>query len=101
MALVKISGEDIPVSTSAIGPTASLLTSRVLMGIFWLKSGGKIHHNVGTTPTAAGVTGDLGENLDNKWEIWGLDNLRTFTMILRTGELAAVVPAQYWGERSG
>ena len=100
MALVKIDGENIAVSSTAIGPTASKITSRVIMGTFWHKSGGKLHHNISSTPTAAGVTGDIGQALDDKWEIWGADNLLNFTMVLRTGESDAVVAAQYYGERS-
>lgn len=100
MALSKVDGENITVSSTAIGPTSAKLTSRVVMGTFWLKSGGKLHHNVSTTPTAAGVTGDIGQTLDDKWEIWGLDNLRSFKMVLRTGESDAVVAVQYYGDRT-
>ena len=97
MALLPIDGENITVSATAIGATASKITSPVIMGTFWLKSGGKIHHNMKTTPTAAGATGDIGEALDDKWQIWGNDQLKDFKMVKRTGEADAVVAVQYFG----
>ena len=101
MALVPVgTGENIAVSSTAIGPTAAAVTSKVVMGTFWLKSGGKIHHNIASTPTAAGVTGDNGQSLDDKWEVWGRDNVLNFLMVKRTGEADAVVAVQYFGDRS-
>jgi len=100
MSLTAIDGENITVSTIAIGPTASKITRRVEMGVFWLKSGGKIYHNIKTPPTDAGVTGDMGQSLDDRWEIWGQDNVKNFKMIKRTSEADAVVAVQYFGTGS-
>lgn len=98
MTLVAIDGENITVSTTAIGVTTSEITSPVRMGVFWLKSGGKIYHNMKTTPTAAGVTGDIGQAVGDRWEIWGSDALKNFRMVKRTGEADAVVAVQLFGD---
>lgn len=96
-ALVQRDGENITVSSTAIGPTAAKVTSEVMAASFWLKSGGKIHHNTKTTPTAAGVTGDIGCILDEKWEVLGHDEVLNFRMVKQTGEADAVVAVQYYG----
>jgi hypothetical protein len=94
---VQRDGENITVSATAIGPTAAKVTGNVYAALFWLKSGGKIHHNTLTTPTAAGVTGDIGRILDEKWEVEGADEVLNFKMVKQTSEPDAVVAVQYYG----
>jgi hypothetical protein len=95
--LVQRGGENITVSTVSIGPTAATVGDETQAAMFWLKSGGKIHYNTKTTPTAAGVTGDIGRILDEKWEVEGHDEVLNFKMIKQTGEPDAVVAVQYFG----
>ena len=95
--LVQRDGENITVSTTAIGPTVAKVTDEVSAALFWLKSGGKIHHNTKTTPTAAGVTGDIGRILDEKWEVEGHDEVLNFKMVKQTAEPDAVVAVQFYG----
>lgn len=99
MALVKVNGENLAVTTAAVvKPTASKVTGRVIMATFHHRSGGKLNCNVGTNPTGAGVTGDWGQQVEDKWEIWGYPNVLDFRMIGQTGAADATVAAVYWGE---
>ena len=94
--LINIDGENITVSSTAIGPTTAKVTDAVVMASFYHKSGGDIHFNTVSDPTAAGVTGDFPAVVTNKWEIWGNDEIKTFRMIRQSSD--AVVAVQYYGD---
>ena len=96
--LINIDGENIAVSTLAIGPTTAKVTDAVIMASFVHKSGGDIHFNTVSDPTAAGITGDFPAVATDKWEVWGHDEVLTFRMIKQTSESDAVVVVQYYGD---
>ena len=98
MALVALSAETITVSTTAIGPTASKVTTKVISASFSHRSGGKLFHLTSSAPVAGGGNGEFGQNITDMWEIWGNDNIRNFKMIKQTGEADATIDIQYWGE---
>ena len=94
--LIQIGGENITVSSSVIGPTSSEVTDEVIMAEFYHKSGGDIHVNTVTDPTAAGVTGDIRQRSGNRWRVWGHDEVQSFLMI-REGSGDGIVAVQYYG----
>ena len=98
MALRAIGGENLDVSTTAVGITASLITTKVLMVRAVHKSGGGLHHNAASTPTAAGVTGDQPMDINDEIEVWGAPDLLGIKWVKRTGEADAVVAIQTFGE---
>ena len=96
MPLNRIGGEDITVSTTAIGPTATQVTNEVLMAVFAHRSGGEVHWNISVDPTAAGSNGDIDQADGDKWGIWGHDNVLNMKMI-RTGGSDGIIAVQYFG----
>lgn len=102
MALTQIDGENITVGSAKIGFTSTILVDRtnketIIEARCRHKSGGQIHHNSKTDPTAAGVTGDQGQVLDDEWIVRGGRDLANFQMIKQTGEADAVVAVQFFG----
>lgn len=98
MTLKAINEEDITVSTAAIGPSSgSAFGNEVDLATFQLRSGGKIHGNPFSAPTAAGGAGDVEYLQGQSWWIRGHDNIKAFNMIKQTGEADATVSVIYWG----
>ena len=103
MALRAKSTEEITVSSSAIGVTASLLvssdglTTGVVMGSFQHASGGDIHINPINDPVA-GDGDDMKKIARDIWEVWGFDDLQNFQMIKQTGASDAKVVVHLFGE---
>ena len=96
MSLVQIGGEDVTVTDTAIGPTASEVTDEVVMAEFEHRSGGAIFMQTKATPVAAGGSGDFSADIGDRWRVWGHDEVLNFLMV-RQGGVSATVAAQYFG----
>jgi len=96
MTLIQIGGEDIAVSTTAIGPTATQVTAEVVMAQFNLRAGGDLHAQTSATPIAAGGSGDYLFTQGNHWRVWGHDEVLNYLMV-RVGSTNATVGVQYFG----
>ena len=95
MSLKQLGGENITVSSTAIGPTSSEVTDEVMMAEFQLLSGGALHCQTKTTPTAVGITGDFRYGPGAIWRVWGHDEIKDFLMIALT--VNALVAVQFYG----
>lgn len=96
--LKRLLGEDIVVSTTAIGPTVATIPVGTIMASFNNREGGIINWNIDATPVAGGTFGDIGQVSNSKWNIWGKDNLIGMKMVKQTGESDSTVAVQYFGE---
>lgn len=96
MALVQIGGENLTVSSTVKGPTATEVTDEVVMAEFLHKSGGDIFMQAEADPTASGTNGDFPAVPLDRWRIWGHDEVQSFLMI-RQGATDAEIAAQYFG----
>lgn len=95
MALVQIGGEDITVSSTAIGPTTTEVTDEVIVAEFQVKRGGALYCNTKDTPTAPGTNGDIGQTIGSRWRVTGHDEVLNFKMIAT--DIDATVAVQYFG----
>lgn len=95
MALVQIGGENITVSSTAIGPTAAEVTDEVFVAEFQVKRGGALYCNTKDTPTAPGTNGDIGQGIGSRWRVVGHDEVLNFKMIAT--DVDATVAVQYFG----
>ena len=96
MSLVQVGGENLTVSSTALGPTASEVTGKVFMAEFQNKGGGPVFFNEVTTPTAAGVTGDIAMQVGARWRVWGTDAITNCLMIRIHSD--ANIAVQYFGQ---
>ena len=96
--LKRLFGEDITVSTTAIGPTVVNIPSGTIMASFVCRTGGKIIWNITTIPIDTGAAGDVPQQTDDRWEIWGYDNIIDMKMIKQNGQSDQTVAVQYFGE---
>lgn len=97
MALNEQSAETITVSSTAIGITSGLLTSRVFMARMQHRAGGMINHLISSTPVAGGGAGECQRTIGEEWEVWGANDLRDFKMIKQTAESDATIDVQLYG----
>ena len=96
--LKQIAQESLTVSTVEKTITASKLSSNdIIYGLFCHVSGGKIFHTSLAVPTAGGTNGEIPQKVDDKWEIWGKDELEAWGAIRQTGEADAVINVTLYG----
>ena len=106
MVLVHQGSEQITISGSELGITASLLLDsdsqplNVLMATFEILSGGFIYHSEnadGLTLSNSGANGEHKELIGSKWEIWGREDLSNWAGIKGSGESDAIVNINLYG----
>jgi hypothetical protein len=94
--LVYIGAEQITVSSTVIGPTASEVTPAAQKATFQHKNGGLIYHLIGT-PTENGTAGEFEQGSGDIWDLYGHDAIANFKMVKQAGEVDATIAVQYWG----
>ncbi len=108
MALQLLASEQLTVSTSAVGITSTLFDGsvsgeqlNVLMAHFAYDSGGKIYHssNIASGSLSnAGGGGEHPQSNPDKWEIWGLEDLKDWLAIKDSGASDAVLQINLYGK---
>ena len=98
--LVSIGDEEITVSATSIGPTASEVTDNVKMAVFQVVASGNqdLRSRMNADPVAGGGNGELFHTVADLpiWEVWGHDNVLNFKMI-KTGGTDHTVAIVYFG----
>lgn len=97
MSLKQRAGENITVSTVAIGPTLATVDVEVIMAEFSHREGGSVFAQSAATPDAAGLAGDFEYTNGDHWRVWGQSDIKTFKMVKRTGHPDASIAVQYFG----
>lgn len=103
--LTLLNSEQLTVSTTAVGITLTKFDDsegqplNIVMAHFAYDSGGKIYHSSDIAdPSNSGGGGEFPQSDPDKWEIWGLEELKAWRAKKDSGASDAVLQINLYGE---